>query len=327
MLWAQEISQKNEALAGLQLPAVPLQADASTRLAFRAVTHQGTVILVDAPPDTENNGQFAALAPWYAARAMHVPTIYAMDLAKGYFAVSDLGPTTYLRALETTPLLADDLYHAAIEVLLKLATVSDDPQIPPYSLQRFQHELDLFSQWFAGSWLKVQLPDCWQSLCEELLAVVAAQPKICVHRDFHSRNLMVLENTNHPGIVDYQDTLIGPLTYDIGSLLWDCYIDWPESVSLAYLEHFRQQLARQGMAVEAELFQRWAILTVSQRHLKALGIFARLYVQEKRSGYLADMPRVLGYLELHLGAFNAEFCDWLTQLRSEIERRLAQAVL
>ena len=327
ILWAEEISQKNEALAGLRLPAVPLQADASTRVAFRMATGQGTVILMDAPPETENNGQFAALASWYATRAMNVPVIYAMDLDKGYFAVSDLGPTTYLQALEATPLLADDLYHAAMVTLLKLAAVSNDPQIPPYSLQRFQNELDLFSQWFATSWLKVQLPDCWQPLCQELLAAAVAQPKICVHRDFHSRNLMVLEHADNPGIVDYQDTLIGPLTYDIGSLLWDCYIDWPESVSLAYLEHFRQQLASQGMPVEPELFQRWTILTVSQRHLKALGIFARLYVQENRAGYLADIPRVLGYLERHLGVFNAEFCGWLAQLRPEIERHLASAAL
>lgn len=326
--WAQKMSVELSAIGELKLPAEPLLVDASTRHFFRAETAHGSIILVDAPPSTENNIQFARLGPWYAAHGFNVPIIYAMDLEAGFFLISDLGRQTYLDVLQQHPAQAKTLYRTAMSALLKLAD-ADPEGIPDYSEQRFRDELALFGQWCIEAWLDLTLPVSWHELSGQLLAAVMEQPKVCVHRDFHSRNLMVLDadaqlDATNPGIVDYQDTLVGPVTYDITSLLWDCYIDWPQNLCLERLEWFRQQHAQRGNEYPFECFYRWARCTASQRHLKALGIFARLYVQDGRKDYLATMPRVLAYLEQHLAVVNQEFASWLqTTLCPEIKKRLS----
>ncbi len=326
LLWAKSVEFQHAALTGFQWPAEPIPSDASNRLAFRVKTHAGSVILIDSPPQTENNGQFAALAGWYLACGLKVPVIYAMNLADGYFAVSDLGEQTWLDMLKASPDRADEMYSKGLLALCRLASRPHDSRIPEYSQGRFSDELELFSRWCVEAWLHLSLPAFWPALCEELLDTIAEQPRVCVHRDFHSRNLMVQPDVGTPGIVDYQDTLIGPLTYDVGSLLWDCYIDWPEQQVLRRLEFFRQQLAFVcGLKIDADRFVRWAKLTVSQRHLKAMGIFARLHVQENRHNYLACMPRVLGYLENHLSTICPNYLDWsVGQLRPAVASRLSR---
>lgn len=325
MDWARKLGTKESALAGLVLPAQSLAPDASTRRFFRAQVAAGTVILMDAPPETENNHQFARLASWYKEQGLNVPVIYAADFEAGYFAVSDLGQQTYLDVLQQAPSSADDLYQDAMRALLRLIDAPRD-SLPDYSQERFQDELDLFKHWYVEAWLEIEVPAGWSALCSLLLETINQQPKVCVHRDFHSRNLMVLDDLGNPGIVDYQDTLFGPLTYDIASLLWDCYVDWPEAICEERLEAFRQLLVQQNKQFDCSpaLFRRWAVLTASQRHLKALGIFARLQVQAGRSGYLPYMPRMLAYLEHHLGDVHEEFARWLaTQVRPRMESRLA----
>lgn len=324
MTWASELAKGHSALIGLKLPAEAIPSDASNRLLFRAQTDKGTVILIDAPSQTENNQQFAALSGWYLNQGINVPKIHAMDLDAGYFVVSDLGRQTYLEVLEATPALADQLYREAIEVLLKLARLKNGTGIPEYSQERFRNELGIFRQWCVEAWLGLDPPDFWDDFCQQLLAVIAEQPKVCVHRDFHSRNLIA--RPNGVGLVDYQDTLMGPLSYDIGSLLWDCYIDWPQDYVLVWLDFFRKQSQRTfDLEIETEQFIRWATLTVSQRHLKAIGIFVRLYLQVQRPAYLAYIPRVLTYLKRHLGVLDRDHRDWFEAcLYPAIETKLKE---
>ena len=330
LTWVQGLAVAE--LEGCRLPPEPLAGDASSRRFFRLQTAAGSLILVDAPPATEANTEYLALSSWYQKRGFRVPSIKAHHLEAGYFLVTDLGHKTYLDVLQRTPAQADALYDAAIDALVRLAEVGAAGGLPPYSLKRFTDELDLFVDWFVKAWLKQPLPAAWPQVKAVLIEAVTSQPKVCTHRDFHSRNLLVPpapaeaavenKNTNEQvsgivderalGIVDYQDSLYGPLSYDIASLIWDCYIDWPQADNLRRLQTYYNRLPEALRAECSEVdFERLAILTASQRHLKALGIFARLHVQENRRQYLASMPRVLDYLAYHLGDVSPDFCIWL----------------
>lgn len=326
MRWASRVSSYVAQLTGFTPPATPMHTtDASQRRFFRAQTHQGSAVLIDSPPASENNTGFAELSLWYRAQGFHVPEIYAVSLQSGFFAVSDLGEQTYLQALQQQPGRAEVLYQDAVDVLVKLAAAPTDV-MAPYSRQRFYDELAIFKTHCVEAWLGLSIPPSWRLLCDALVAVTMAQPMVCVHRDFHSRNLMVTP-TDSPGLVDYQDSLCGPLTYDIASLLWDCYIDWPEPFCARHLAAFYHQMHHFTLG-SFEDFQQACRLTVSQRHLKAVGIFARLHLQQGRSGYLPVIPRVLGYLDRHLRQVHQDFANWLTEtLAPEVQRRLTETAI
>lgn len=318
--WVQGLLGRVAVLEGAKMPPAPLPTDASNRRFYRLVVTSGSLILVDALPATEAGEDYLMLSKWYSAQGFHVPQIYAHDLEAGYFVVSDLGEHTYLDVLESEPERADALYVTAMSVLQRLVRIEPDI-LPIYTKERFDAELELFATWFVRAWLRLPMPSGWVQLKEALLEAVTSQPKVCTHRDFHSRNLLHTQvaktsagaqETLKLGIVDYQDSLQGPLCYDIASLLWDCYIDWPEAVSLSRLNVYYEGLPDSLKAkLSSADFERQTLLTASQRHLKALGIFARLHVQEGRSQYLASIPRVLDYLALHLQELSPDFSDWI----------------
>jgi len=277
-----------------------MAGDASTRRFYRVAITASSAVLVDAPPDSNpNNDQFVRLSSHFRGLNLHVPEILAANPEEGFFLVEDLGDNPYLRALGKNPGDVETLYGEAFDVLVCLFTESRIARgpIPDYTRVRFHQELQLFADWFVGGLLNQDMPSFWPRIRETLLAAMEEQPCVCVHRDFHSRNLLVMAaGETGPGIVDYQDALWGPLTYDLVSLTRDCYIAWPESLVHGWHEQYRMRLASAGLACDKEVFHRWCDLTATQRHLKAVGIFARLYLDAHRDEWLADIPRTLDYL-------------------------------
>jgi aminoglycoside/choline kinase family phosphotransferase len=281
----------------------PASGDASFRRYFR-VRHGGeSYIVMDAPPDQEDCGPFVHVTGLLLDLGLHVPQILASDTTRGMLLLSDLGSRLYLDELRDDSV--DRLYGDALGALATLQSCGPaDSALPPYDRELLLREMGLFTDWLLGTHLDLAVDDDERKQLEEafeLLVVNALeQPVVCVHRDFHSRNLMVSDYHN-PGILDYQDAVVGPVTYDLVSLLRDCYIGWPrervEAWVLGYYELAQQTgILRPGDADE-RTFLRWFDLMGVQRHLKAAGIFARLNHRDGKPGYLADIPRTLGYVQ------------------------------
>lgn len=281
----------------------PASADASFRRYFRIQRDGQSYILMDAPPDREDCRPFVYISRLLRDLGLHVPEILAEDTTRGFLLLTDLGSRLYLDELNETNV--DRLYGDALGALATLQGCGPaDASLPRYDRRLLLAEMSLFRDWLLGSHLEMVLNDSERQRLEEsfesLVANALEQPVVCVHRDFHSRNLMVSDQHN-PGILDYQDAVIGPVTYDLVSLLRDCYIDWPrsrvEGWALGYYELARQTgILRPGDADETR-FLRWFDLMGVQRHLKAAGIFARLNHRDGKPGYLADIPRTLGYVQ------------------------------
>lgn len=276
----------------------PASSDASFRRYWRARHADGTLILMDAPPGLEDCGRYVDLARRLRAIGLHTPEIHAEDLANGFLALSDLGDRVYLQELSTES--ADRLYGDALDALAAIQARGPTEGLPVYDEPFLRRELEIFREWFLGSHLGVELspPEQtdWDRACDVLIANALEQPQVCVHRDYHSRNLML--TSPNPGILDFQDAVVGPVTYDLVSLLRDCYIQWePERVTTWALGYL-QLAIRSGIlpAVESERFMRWFDLMGVQRHLKACGIFARLNHRDGKPSYLGDIPRTLGYV-------------------------------
>jgi N-acetylmuramate 1-kinase len=281
----------------------PASADASFRRYFRIQRDGQSYILMDAPPDREDCRPFVYISRLLRDLGLHVPEILAEDTAQGFLLLSDLGSRLYLDELNEANV--DRLYGDALGALATLQGCGPaDARLPRYDRRLLLAEMSLFRDWLLGTHLEMTLNDSERQRLEEsfesLVANALEQPVVCVHRDFHSRNLMVSDHHN-PGVLDYQDAVIGPVTYDLVSLLRDCYIDWPrsrvEGWALGYYELARQTgILRPGDADETG-FLRWFDLMGVQRHLKAAGIFARLNHRDGKPGYLADIPRTLGYVQ------------------------------
>jgi hypothetical protein len=281
----------------------PASADASFRRYFRIQRDDQSYILMDAPPDREDCRPFVYISRLLLDLGLHVPEILAEDTVQGFLLLSDLGSRLYLDELNATNV--DRLYGDALGALATLQGCGPaDGRLPRYDRRLLLAEMSLFPDWLLGTHLEMALNDRERQRLEQsfesLVANALEQPPVCVHRDFHSRNLMVSDQHN-PGILDYQDAVIGPVTYDLVSLLRDCYIDWPrsrvEGWALGYYELARQTgILRPGDADETR-FLRWFDLMGAQRHLKAAGIFARLNHRDGKPGYLADIPRTLGYVQ------------------------------
>lgn len=304
----------------------PASADASFRRYFRVQQGEASYIVMDAPPDKEDCGPFIQVTELFLAVGLHVPEILARDLQQGLLLLSDLGNRLYLDALNEDSV--DRLYGDALGALATLQSCGPlDADLPAYSHDMLMFEMSLFRDWLVGTHLELQLDarqqDALQHSCEALARSALQQPAVCVHRDYHSRNLMVSDYHN-PGILDYQDAVIGPLTYDLVSLLRDCYIAWPrqrvEEWVAGYFELAQQTgILRPGQADEAGFLQ-WFDWMGVQRHLKAAGIFARLHHRDGKSGYIKDIPRTLGYV--------TDVCSCYTELEvlGEIAGRVNAAL-
>jgi aminoglycoside/choline kinase family phosphotransferase len=287
-------------LAGSPLRIAPASADASFRRYFRVWYEGGTCIAMDAPPDREGLGPFIAVAEILAATGVNVPRVLAREAKLGFLLMTDLGSRHYLEALQSggDP---EVLYRDAIAALVRLqsrAPAAVD-RLPPYDAGRLQLEMALFPEWFLGRHLGLRLSagelEMLNGAMARLTQAALAQPQVLVHRDYHSRNLMVCDD--NPGILDFQDAVRGPPTYDLVSLLKDCYVAWPRERVLEWLDVYRAGAAAAGMphgADRAEFVEAFDLMGL-QRHLKVLGIFARLWYRDGKPAYLADLPLVLDY--------------------------------
>lgn len=277
----------------------PTSSDASFRRYFRIAFDDETRIVMDAPPGKEDLGPFIKVARLMESMGLHVPRILEENHGEGFLLLSDLGTEQYLAHLNEESVGA--LYRDALDALAELqARGPRNDELPPYDRDLLLREMELFREWFLGRHLQLRLTQDEHQLLNssfDLLAESALeQPRVTVHRDYHARNLMVSDP--NPGIIDFQDAVIGPLTYDLVSLLKDCYIAWPRN----WVEQWA--LGFHDIALEAGLtdmrdqgeFLRWFDLMGVQRHLKAVGIFARLNRRDGKPGYLKDIPRTLGYV-------------------------------
>jgi N-acetylmuramate 1-kinase len=294
--------------------------DASFRRYFRIGVAGNSYIAMDAPPEKENSEPFVRVAESFERIGLNVPHIFAKDLQQGFMLLEDLGDDLYLGRL--TPETVNRLYGDALGALATLQACAPIEGLPLYDRNLLIQEMALFRDWLLTGFLKLTLSHDEQQLLDrtfdDLAASALQQPQVCVHRDFHSRNLMVRPKHN-PGILDFQDALVGPATYDLVSLLRDCYIEWPddqvEAWAMGYFE-----LACQSGVLRAEheaQFLIWFDLMGIQRHLKASGIFARLNLRDGKSGYLKDIPRTLNYIDRIAGRYES-MSDFVRFLRQRV---------
>ena len=310
----------------------PASADASFRRYFRVTRGEDTYIVMDAPPDKEDLGPFSNVARLLLRIGVNVPVILATDSKRGFLLLSDLGVRQYLDELVVGT--ADRLYADALGALSTMQTADGAMarDLPLYGHALLMREMDLMPEWFLGSHLRLQVSAAERGMLAgqfEILAQSAlAQPAAFVHRDYHSRNLLVTE-TDNPGILDFQDAVWGPVTYDLASLLKDCYIAWPAPRVRDWALQYRERLLTRGFpflgATESE-FIRWFDLVGLQRHIKVLGIFARLFYRDGKRQYLKDLPRVLSYTREAAGAYaeTSQLADFIAR-RIEPEFLNAQA--
>ncbi|VAX06122.1 Phosphotransferase involved in threonylcarbamoyladenosine t(6)A37 formation in tRNA [hydrothermal vent metagenome] len=276
----------------------PASGDASFRRYFRVSYDGKSRIVMDAPPEQEDCRPFVAIAQRLRAAGLNVPTVHHQDLEQGFLLLDDLGSILYLDVLDEDN--ADQLYGDAMQALVVIQGKVSGERLPLYDRALLLQEMELFREWLVQKHLRLELSAKDQDMLDQVFDVLAdsalEQPCVCVHRDYHSRNLMRAEP--NPGILDFQDAVYGPVTYDLVSLLRDCYIRWPvEQVENWAMRHFK--LAVQNGVLDAGQeadFLPWFDLMGAQRQLKAAGIFARLNQRDGKSGYLMDIPRTLGYI-------------------------------
>ena len=290
----------------------PASADASFRRYFRVSFKDQTLIAMDAPPQQEDCTPFIQVAKILAATGVHVPKIVAKNLDQGFLLLSDLGDTTFLQALNNQMDSADQLYGDAIDALIKLQLSQQVEGLPGYDEALLLKELNLFPDWYVAKHLRVTITEKQQAVLQSIFTRIIqnniAQPRVLVHRDFHSRNLMV--TSPNPGIIDFQDAVVGPITYDLVSLFKDAYIRWDEERILDWMIRYWEKARKAGLPVStdfAEFYRDFEWMGV-QRHIKILGVFSRLYYRDGKENYLNDLPLVMEYLrktckryrELHL---------------------------
>ncbi len=283
---------------------IPITGDASFRRYFRIATDMGNRIVMDAPPDREATGPFVDIAGRLETAGVTAPQVLASDNERGFLLLSDLGDRLYLDELDEGT--ADGLYDDALAALVRMQADIPTAGLPPYDAARLDAEMELFPAWFLGEHLGLGRDRIGDEPAVTLLALTAAaleQPRVFVHRDYHSRNLMVLADDN-PGVLDFQDAVAGPVTYDLVSLLRDCYIGWPDDRVTNWIERYHRAALSRGVELpDHDTLRRWFDLMGAQRHLKAIGIFARLWHRDGKPRYLADIPRTWGYIEALFGHY------------------------
>ena len=274
----------------------PASSDASFRRYFRVSQAELTWIVMDAPPSQEDIAPFIKVSQFLNSQSLHVPNIIAQNSEMGLLLLSDLGTQPYLDMLNNHS--ADNLYRDAIDSLIKIQC--SDPtgiDLPRYDSKLLQTELNLFPEWFLERHFELSPPAFLQPLFDTLIDNALSQPQSVVHRDYHSRNLMV-DAKHNPGIIDFQDAVIGPITYDLVSLLRDCYISWPEDKLEAWIHYYFSAAQQHELLPNCDIttFTRWFDLMGLQRHLKVLGIFCRLNYRDNKPNYIDDLPQTLRYV-------------------------------
>ncbi len=302
----------------------PASSDASFRRYFRISYDDQSLIVMDAPPDKEDSQAFIHVSGLLAKLGLNVPEVLAVDAGQGFLLLTDLGSRCYLDELNVDSV--ERLYGDALSALLVMQACgpqhhAGETPLPPYDAALLHQEMQLFRQWFLDQQLKTPANTAQNDMLDEVFALLTAsaleQPQVMVHRDYHSRNLMV-RDSNNPGILDFQDAVIGPVTYDLVSLLRDCYVAWPDERVQDWVLGYHELATQSGVLrghAEAQ-FLRWFDLMGIQRHLKATGIFARLNMRDNKPGFLKDIPRTLGYVLAVSGRYPelAAFHEYLNEL-------------
>ncbi|PCI18696.1 MAG: phosphotransferase [Piscirickettsiaceae bacterium] len=278
----------------------PASSDASFRRYFRVLHNEESFVVMDAPPDKEDCVPFVNVAQLLRDHGVQAPKIHHKTLQQGFMLLGDLGSQSYLDAL--TELTVETLYKDATNVLHHLHDIPTATlNLSSYTEDLLYQEMDLFSEWFLQGLLKRQLNESDQLVLADVQSKLAdsalQQPQVFVHRDYHSRNLMVTKVDN-PGVIDFQDAVVGPITYDLVSLYRDCYIVWPDAKIYTWLDAFLSARADSGIkdSFKTQQFYQWFDWMGVQRHMKAIGIFSRLFLRDDKAGYLGDIPRTLNYV-------------------------------
>ena len=310
----------------------PASADASFRRYFRAIFADGrTLIVMDAPPEQEDCHPFIHVAKLFGDSGVNVPHVLAQNLERGFLLLSDLGATTYLSVLNEVN--AALLYRDACKALIKIQLATQAKVLPDYDDALLTREMRLFPDWYISKHLGLELSDQQQEVLEQTFTLlnnnILSQGQVYVHRDYHSRNLMFCEEMQgeNPGILDFQDAVLGAITYDLVSLLKDAYIQWEEELILDWAIRYWEDARQARLPVPSDFadFYRDFEWMGAQRHIKVLGIFARLYHRDGKDGYLKDLPLVMTYLR--------KTCERYSELRpmlrllDELEKRAPQTGL
>jgi len=318
-----EIADWLEKELGLsQVELAPASSDASFRRYFRCFKNNEALIVMDAPPQHEDCQSFIDIANTMGKLGLNVPKVHLIDLERGYLLLSDLGSVQYLEQLNEQN--AAKLYADALATLKRLQFRGSQEilLLPDYDTHLLQREMELFREWFVVQQLNCELSANDNQIMDEAFFLLTesalVQPRVWVHRDYHSRNLMVTAK-NNPGVLDFQDAVYGPVTYDLVSLLRDCYVSWSLPRVESWVENYYLQIKETllGDDVDLALFQKWFDWMGVQRHLKAIGIFSRLNIRDGKAGYLADIPRTFSYLTEVTSSYTE-----LAELNRVLERRI-----
>jgi aminoglycoside/choline kinase family phosphotransferase len=305
----------------------PISGDAGFRSYYRVSGMVPASLAVDAPPATEKNQAFCHVARLLRQYGIHAPQVFAVDYEQGFLLLEDLGDVMYWPQLLQSQRNGDArhqlLYEDATRCLQAMAAIpATESGLPIYDAENLQQEMNLFPQWFVQCLLKVDITpadvEMLLDVNKKLITSALEQPQVVVHRDFHSRNLMVTNNKN-PGVIDFQDAVLGPVTYDLVSLYRDCYIRWPTSRIEQWVQTYYQQCVLAGIVgnIGGDKFLRWFDWMGLQRHIKVLGIFARLYLRDHKTGYLKDLPLVI-YYTLSVAKKYPEFSRFVNWFEREL---------
>lgn len=296
-----------------------LSGDASFRRYFR-IKHEGqSWMAADAPPETEKNQEFVAIAKLLEVHNILAPRVHSYDLEHGFLLQNDLGDQTLLPLLNSDTV--DGYYQRCLDQIVKLQTMSGY-ELPAYDASALRVEMELFPTWFVGSLLGYKVNEQERLLInkvfDQLIASAEEQPQVFVHRDYHSRNIMLVDE--QIATIDFQDALHGPMTYDLVSILRDCYIEWPQQQVETWVQSYYQKAQQANLIedVSFETFMRWFDWMGLQRHIKVLGIFARLSIRDNKHGYLLDLPLVMKYTREVLAQYSqdevlSEFLAWFDE--------------
>jgi N-acetylmuramate 1-kinase len=326
----QRLEQLNAWLSDLYPGAVgeiaPASEDAGFRRYFRVPIDGVSRIAMDAPPERQNCRPFLLVAEVFRAAGVHVPQVYAQDLTQGFLLLSDLGPTTYLNVLNSDN--ADRLYFEAIESLIRIQLASREGVLPDYDDELLMREVRLFPDWYiarhCATTLQPELAASLEKILHRIVEHSLRQPKVFVHRDYMPRNLMMSEP--NPGVLDFQDAVYGPVSYDVLSLFKDAFLSWEEERVRDWVIAYWNKAGRAGLPVNADFdsFYRDFEWMGVQRHLKILGLFARLNYRDGKPRYLADAPRFVAYVRQVAGRYD-ELAP-LLQVLDTLEGKVQPAV-
>lgn len=302
---------------------LPLAGDASFRRYFRVISDQKTKVIMDAPPTLEAMQQFEHVESILAKLGIITPTIHAIDHGQGFALLEDLGDDLLLGKINLDN--ADRLYGSAIQTLVRIQQAPiNDPKIPFFNQKFMLKELGIFNEWFLNAWLKfIPNPKDAQLIGDTfdwLVTQITTQPQVLIHRDYHSRNLLLINE--NIGVIDFQDAMYGPLAYDLVSLLRDCYIQWPEEKVQYWLTQYHQLLPT-SMNISLKELQRGFDLCGLQRHLKVLGNFCRLHLRDNKSAYLRDLPLTLKYTMSCLAKYE-ELQPFYQFMQQQVETRFSE---